>query len=247
MHTKKTSSAGGVILHNNHVVLVSQHGKTWSLPKGHLEKNETILETAYREIFEETGLSQLELVQPLGNYTRYKIGNNIKEDDQSEEKTLHFFLFKTSQYQLNSQDPDNPDVEWVPIENVEQKLTHPKDKEFFKSIKSTIYGYSNTCVKIETSFNSEKLAKKCSKILIEKKLAACCHIIPIKSCYYWENKVEEDSEYLCAIKTTQNNIESIEKEIKHNHPYDTPQFIVTPITYISVDYLNWIKHTLNLS
>ena len=73
------SERSGVILNNNQVLVVSQHGKTWSLPKGHIENNETPLETAYREIYEETGVIQLELIKTLGHYTRYKIGKTIKQ------------------------------------------------------------------------------------------------------------------------------------------------------------------------
>ena len=52
--TIKTQSAGGVILNGNDIAVVSQHSKNWSLPKGHREENETLLDTAYREVYEET-------------------------------------------------------------------------------------------------------------------------------------------------------------------------------------------------
>ena len=239
--TKKTQSAGGVILNNNQVLVVSQHGKTWSLPKGHIENNETPLETAYREIYEETGVIQLELIQPLGHYTRYKIGKNNKTDDLSEEKTLHFFLFKTQQHIVESQDSDNPDVKWVSINAVTALLTHQKDKEFFNQIKPTLHAYSSNAIKIETTFPTQKEANTCTAALIKQKLAACCHIYPINSVYSWDNTIENSNEFVCVIKTQarlQNNIEAL---IKKTHTYDVPQFIVTPIHYLSSDYLNWFN------
>ena len=69
----KTSSAGGVVL-NSHgqILLVSQEGFAWTLPKGHIEANESIIEAAKREIYEKSGLTQLEFVRDLGFYERYK-------------------------------------------------------------------------------------------------------------------------------------------------------------------------------
>ena len=53
----QTITAGGIIVNEfQEVVIVSQNHDSWSLPKGHVEKNETILNAATREIHEETGL-----------------------------------------------------------------------------------------------------------------------------------------------------------------------------------------------
>ena len=53
----KTITAGGIIVNEyKEVVIVNQNHDSWSLPKGHVEDNETFLETAKREIYEETGL-----------------------------------------------------------------------------------------------------------------------------------------------------------------------------------------------
>ena len=56
------------------VLVVSQHGTSWSLPKGHLDPGESSLEAARREIYEESGIRDLDLVRELGTYERFKIG-----------------------------------------------------------------------------------------------------------------------------------------------------------------------------
>lgn len=132
----KTVSAGGVILNAEGLILiVSQHGTSWSLPKGHIEDGEAVLEAAKREIWEETGITELNLVKFLGEYDRYKIGKDPHSDDQSELKTIKLYLFRTSQEKLSSNDPDNPEARWVDRDEVSSYLTHPKDKAFFESIK----------------------------------------------------------------------------------------------------------------
>ncbi len=132
---KKTISAGGVVLDaRGRVALVSQRGNSWSLPKGHLEGKESPLEAAHREIYEETGLSELTYLNDLGSYQRYRIGKGGAGEDRSELKTMVFYLFTTSQTELSPQDEKHPEAKWVPPQDVAPLLTHQKDREFFVSI-----------------------------------------------------------------------------------------------------------------
>jgi ADP-ribose pyrophosphatase YjhB (NUDIX family) len=133
-----TESAGGVVVNaEGRVLVVSQHGTSWSLPKGHLEEGETPLEAARREIREESGVSRLELVRPLGSYTRNRLGRDGGEDE-SELKTIHLFLFRTDATELAPLDAENPEARWVEPGRVAGLLTHAKDREFFASILDTI-------------------------------------------------------------------------------------------------------------
>ena len=51
--TKYTQCAGGIILNdNNEVAVVNQNYDSWSLPKGHVDEGELILDAAIREIYE---------------------------------------------------------------------------------------------------------------------------------------------------------------------------------------------------
>ena len=84
----QTESAGGIVLNNKDLVLVvSQYGTSWSLPKGHIEPGESKILAARREILEETGIKDLKLIKELGSYQRYKIGKDGK-DDTTELKTI---------------------------------------------------------------------------------------------------------------------------------------------------------------
>lgn len=132
--TKETYTAGGVVLNKNGAVLVvSQHGNSWSLPKGHIEEGEDPFAAAKREIYEESGISELEFVQELGTYDRYRIAFP-GEDDTSELKHITMFLFTTSEMELMPQDAENPEAHWIKKEDVATLLTHPKDKDFFTRV-----------------------------------------------------------------------------------------------------------------
>ena len=132
--TVKTESAGGVVVNKKRrVLVVSQRGTSWSLPKGQIDPGETKLEAAIREIEEESGIRRLTFIKELGSYSRYKIGLHTKEDT-GELKTIHMFLFTTDEERLKPVDPAHPEAVWVYPNEVETLLTHPKDKVFFKSI-----------------------------------------------------------------------------------------------------------------
>lgn len=128
-----TSSAGGIVLNPEGLVaVVSQKGVSWSLPKGHIEEGEDPLAAALREIYEETGLRDLDLVRKLGSYDRYRLGPDGRED-ALELKTIHMFLFRTRETDLAPLDADNPEARWVRKEEVAGLLTHPKDRAFFQA------------------------------------------------------------------------------------------------------------------
>ena len=131
---KKTHSAGGVVTNSEgKVLVVSQRGTSWSLPKGHIDAGETALAAAKREIYEESGIRELEFVRELGSYERHKIGVD-GDDDRSELKKITMFLFRTKEEALKPVDPDNPEAKWVDQSKVELLLTHEKDKEFFRRV-----------------------------------------------------------------------------------------------------------------
>jgi len=58
-------AGGGFILNENNAVLMMLRRGKWDLPKGKLDKKETIEECAVRETEEETGLKNIELISPL--------------------------------------------------------------------------------------------------------------------------------------------------------------------------------------
>lgn len=122
-------------------MLVCQHGNSWSFPKGGVEKGESHLEAAKREIAEESGLKELTFVSELGSYTRPSIGlDGTGENPDWPASKRTFFLFTTAQTEFHFHDPDGEitAVRWVTVDEALELLTHPKDKEFLTSIRGKI-------------------------------------------------------------------------------------------------------------
>src|SRR5262249_29677048 len=128
------NSAGGIVLNQKgQVALVKNGPDFWGFPKGHIDAGEDALTAAKREIFEETGLKTLTLVREFPIYERYKGNSNNGGDDTAELKIIQMFLFTTTEEELMPQDKSNPEARWVAPGKVENMLTHPKDRKFFRN------------------------------------------------------------------------------------------------------------------
>jgi periplasmic divalent cation tolerance protein len=88
---------------------------------------------------------------------------------------------------------------------------------------------------------AESLARK----IVEAKLAACVQVLPqMKSFYFWEGAVQQDSEYLLLIKTLIEKFDELEKFIQSNHSYDVPEIVALSAEKVSESYFRWLKDYL---
>lgn len=98
-----------------------------------------------------------------------------------------------------------------------------------------------TILLVYCTISNNDESKSIARILIEKKLAACCTIIPaVSSIYCWKGEIEESEESMMLIKTTQRKYEQLEKEIKMIHSYSVPEIIATKLETGSSAYIDWI-------
>lgn len=58
-------AAGGLVVNEQHQVLVIKNRELWQLPKGHVEKGETYVDAAIREVQEECGISNPTIIKEL--------------------------------------------------------------------------------------------------------------------------------------------------------------------------------------
>ena len=84
-------AGGGKVYNSKNEVLFIYRNDKWDLPKGKTEGNETIEETAIREVSEETGVNGLKITKPLP--TTYHI---FKRNGRYKIKVTYWFEMKTS-------------------------------------------------------------------------------------------------------------------------------------------------------
>ncbi len=114
-------------------VALAQHNrsdKTWAMPKGHVEPGETIEQAALREIYEEAGLFNVQLIKYLGNFSRTR----TKSNGDVELKTIHYYLA----YALEDGEQKGPTdasfvgVSWFSPQQAIGLLYHEEERTFFR-------------------------------------------------------------------------------------------------------------------
>jgi len=99
----------------------------------------------------------------------------------------------------------------------------------------------NDFVVIFTTASSQDEAEKISTALLDARVASCVQMQPMKSMYHWKGTIEVADEIHLIIKSMSVHFAEIEKVIKENHSYETPQIVAIPIIDGSAEYLQWIK------
>ena len=94
---------------------------------------------------------------------------------------------------------------------------------------------------IYITVGSEAEGEKIVKHLLDQGLIACANMFPIKSYYYWEDKLQQDSEFAVIMKTRTELIDSVITKIKELHSYEIPCIVSWAIEKGNQEYLDWIK------
>lgn len=107
-------SAGLLILYNNTILLEHPTGQPWfgsySIPKGHIEKGETIMDAAIRETYEEVGLNFNK--EDIESNTLEFISYENKEGDIY--KRVYFYRIELSkEIKIDKTKLDKKETDWA--------------------------------------------------------------------------------------------------------------------------------------
>ncbi|WP_312644998.1 NUDIX domain-containing protein [Hydrogenoanaerobacterium sp.] len=95
-------------------------GGHWSFPKGHVEAGENEVQTALREVNEETGLT-IDLLDGFRECVEYYPKPNVK-------KQVVYFLGYAENDQVRKQDEEVSEVKWLGIDEALSAVTFKNDK-----------------------------------------------------------------------------------------------------------------------
>ena len=87
---------------------------------------------------------------------------------------------------------------------------------------------TNELTLIYVIFGSWSEAQDAAKHLLSQKLIACANIWEIDSLYTWQDKIQENKEFVLLGKTTMYNYQKVETEIKQIHSFEVPCIIKVP-------------------
>ena len=129
---KNEKACGAVIKKDQKILMVFQNNGFWGFPKGHVEENETEIETARREILEETGV----LVR-INEKNRFEFSYDIL--DKNIHKIVVLFTAEViDDSNFKKQDAEISELRWVDISEVEKMLTFEDWREVWRKIKNVI-------------------------------------------------------------------------------------------------------------
>jgi len=96
-----------------------------------------------------------------------------------------------------------------------------------------------------TTAGSNDEARRIADALLERRLAACVNIVSkAESIYRWKGKVEEATEWLMWIKTTQAAFPRVRDTIRELHSYEIPECLCVAIEDGSPEYLTWLDESV---
>jgi 8-oxo-dGTP diphosphatase len=129
----KQNSAGGVVYrkseHGLEIALISvKNGEAWCLPKGIVDKGETMEETAIREVREETGITG-RIIDSLGEikYWYYIKAQNVKC-----RKTVRFYLMEYISGSTGDHDFEVDEAEWFSPSAALDKISYRGDRNIIE-------------------------------------------------------------------------------------------------------------------
>ena len=87
----------------------------------------------------------------------------------------------------------------------------------------------------------EATAAKLARALVEARLVACVNLVPgARSIYRWEGKVEDATETLMIIKTTEASAPAVASLLRREHPSTCPELVAYDVTSGLGAYLAWM-------
>ena len=128
---KQEKSCGCIVINDkNEVLLIHHNAGHWDFPKGHVEVGETEVQTAIREVKEETNID----VEVNEEY-RYTTEYSPKEDVMKE---VVYFLAKNISDNKEAQLEEVSEVKWIKIEEAINKITYDTSKEILIELKKDL-------------------------------------------------------------------------------------------------------------
>lgn len=120
-------SCGTIIFNDNKVLVIKQLSGFWGFPKGHVDFNETEVETAIRETKEEVGLDVLVDTNLRFSISYFVCDNCLKE-------VVYFISYLNGNDLISIQEDEVEEAIWVDIDRVYDILTFDNLKTMWLSV-----------------------------------------------------------------------------------------------------------------
>ena len=131
---KKEKSCGAIVYRYSagdlYILMIQMNVGHWSFPKGHVEENETEVQTAKREIKEETNIDVL-IDAGFREVTTYSPVHDVIKD-------VVYFVATPISNDLHRQEEEVTDVKWIHYEDALNIVTYESDRNILANAISYI-------------------------------------------------------------------------------------------------------------
>tara|TARA_B100000401_G_C52734626_1_gene685256 strand:+ start:298 stop:771 length:474 start_codon:yes stop_codon:yes gene_type:complete len=128
---------GVALLNKNNQVFVAKRIDNpkdfWQMPQGGIDKGETPLEAAFRELKEETNIKSATLIREINEEITYYLPNNLlgiiwkgKYKGQTQKWFIMKFLGDDTEIDLKTKHPEFLDWKWINIDSITDKVVEFK-------------------------------------------------------------------------------------------------------------------------
>ena len=146
------SGVGIVLLNKENKVFVAKRidnpKNFWQMPQGGVDKGESFLKAAYRELKEETSIKNIELIKEIDGTLTYELPNHLlgiiwkgKYRGQKQKWFLMRFIGEDKEIDIKTKNPEFLDWKWIDLDQITEVVVNFKlhvYKELQEKVKNLI-------------------------------------------------------------------------------------------------------------
>ena len=147
-HLPLRIGVGIVVLNKNNKIFVAKRIDNpkdfWQMPQGGVDPNESYLDAAFRELYEETNIKKIELIKEVEEFTTYELPDRLlgiiwkgKFKGQKQKWFIMRFVGKEDEINIKTKKPEFLDWKWVDINEITKFVVDFK-LEVYKKIQNEI-------------------------------------------------------------------------------------------------------------
>ena len=142
------NGVGIIVLNNKNKVFVARRidnpKNFWQMPQGGVDKGESLLEAAYRELKEETNITNVKLIKEIEGTLTYELPAHLlgkiwkgKYKGQKQKWFLMRFLGLDSDINIKTENPEFVEWKWINLEEITNVVVNFK-LHVYKDLKEKI-------------------------------------------------------------------------------------------------------------
>ena len=100
---------------------------------------------------------------------------------------------------------------------------------------------------VMTTYPNRERALSAVEGAVSRHLAACGNVVPVDSRYWWNGRVESETEALVLLKTVPKRVGALFRFLAEDHPYSVPEVVELDVPRVAPGYLAYLTETLDRS